>query len=160
MNPITTIALTATILFALSEKLHLLLRCCSDLLHAHTTPAWRVETMYAVLIKLTASVVITVILLRMLGMVVGAALMGSPRKTRQPTIYLYPRVEFCAPGAVPAAHRCAICLCEGSSNAVLECGHAFHWGCVRPWLDVKNKCPLCARRQVRLGVDGDGLVVV
>ena len=150
-------------LFALHSKLHTVLLCLFDAFYASTTPVWRVETLYPVLLKLAASTTTVVMLMRMCGLVlrtvVGDAWGGRTRKTGPAILYVYPRVQFLRQ-PVPSHPRCAVCLCEGSSNAVLECGHAFHWGCVRPWLDRKNTCPLCARRQMRRGVDADGHTVM
>jgi hypothetical protein len=31
-------------------------------------------------------------------------------------------------------------------DAVLHlpgCGHAYHWDCIRPWLEKSRHCPLC-----------------
>jgi hypothetical protein len=54
---------------------------------------------------------------------------------------------------------CTVCLCEGSNDIRLQCGHSFHWACVRPWLDMKNTCPLCKKSQARLQLDSKGIVV-
>lgn len=43
----------------------------------------------------------------------------------------------------------------------LRCAHTFHEGCVRPWLDARNICPLCrqvhdeARGEIAAGADED-----
>lgn len=42
--------------------------------------------------------------------------------------------------------ECVICLinyCEKGPDAKLRCGHTFHRRCIREWLTVQNKCPLC-----------------
>jgi len=50
-----------------------------------------------------------------------------------------------------AAPECAICLthfAEGDRVATLPCHprpHAFHEGCIVPWLRVSRKCPLCTQ---------------
>ena len=49
----------------------------------------------------------------------------------------------------PHAQTCPICLCE-RTDAVLQCGHAFHWDCVHVWLDAHNTCPVCRTHQRRL----------
>lgn len=41
---------------------------------------------------------------------------------------------------------CAVCqetLREGEDVKVLPCKHVFHPGCIDPWLNVKNTCPVC-----------------
>ena len=44
--------------------------------------------------------------------------------------------------------NCSICLCEYSSGeriATLSCGHVYHEGCIKQWLntDANKTCPLC-----------------
>ncbi|KAM3407541.1 hypothetical protein ACQJBY_001120 [Aegilops geniculata] len=42
--------------------------------------------------------------------------------------------------------RCIICLEEykhKDSLGKLKCGHDFHAGCIKKWLEVKNACPVC-----------------
>lgn len=41
---------------------------------------------------------------------------------------------------------CAIC-CEPLPRCavVLNCGHSYHWTCLRSWLRRKPTCPLCRR---------------
>ena len=119
----------------------------------HTT--WSVETILPVVVKLATSLFLVFILLRMLCLLTRAAVNGG---AKAPLVYVYPRVRFYK--RVLPSPRCAICLCEGSNNAVLECGHAFHWNCVRPWLDRTNACPLCLREQSRRKVDVMGRVVL
>jgi len=54
-------------------------------------------------------------------------------------------------GEKEGAEMCGICQCnmdepEGevcSPPAVLPCGHAFHWECVREWLHSHSECPIC-----------------
>uniref|UniRef100_A0ACD5VCB6 Uncharacterized protein n=1 Tax=Avena sativa TaxID=4498 RepID=A0ACD5VCB6_AVESA len=42
--------------------------------------------------------------------------------------------------------RCLVCL-EGYKDndllGILKCGHDFHSGCIKKWLQVKNVCPVC-----------------
>ncbi|XP_023645787.1 E3 ubiquitin-protein ligase Praja-1 isoform X1 [Capsella rubella] len=41
---------------------------------------------------------------------------------------------------------CVICqdkLKQGEEASKLDCGHDYHFGCIRDWLMVRNKCPLC-----------------
>ena len=63
---------------------------------------------------------------------------------------------MCFPGAyayTKANEMCTVCL-EMCTDSVLECGHAFHWRCVAPWLVSeyrrikRSTCPICRRTQV------------
>merc|ERR1711865_1132943 len=41
---------------------------------------------------------------------------------------------------------CSICVDKmlvGDSALRIPCGHLFHKGCVRKWLQSSNKCPVC-----------------
>lgn len=41
---------------------------------------------------------------------------------------------------------CTICreeLTEGEDVVVLECGHPFHFDCLKPWLQIHSNCPSC-----------------
>nr|XP_023012655.1 protein TRC8 homolog isoform X1 [Leptinotarsa decemlineata] len=38
---------------------------------------------------------------------------------------------------------CAICYQKMLSAKVTKCGHIFHGICLRNWLDLENRCPLC-----------------
>ncbi|KAK8913548.1 E3 ubiquitin-protein ligase ATL42 [Platanthera zijinensis] len=41
---------------------------------------------------------------------------------------------------------CSICLEEykgGDNLGTLKCRHAYHLSCVKDWLRIKNKCPIC-----------------
>merc|ERR1719188_654201 len=43
---------------------------------------------------------------------------------------------------------CAVCFCdftEGETVTRLPCGHQFHCGCIRPWLQRTQRCPLCSQ---------------
>ncbi|AED98304.1 unnamed protein product [Arabidopsis thaliana] len=47
--------------------------------------------------------------------------------------------------------RCVICqqkLKDNEEVSKLGCGHDFHFGCIKNWLMVTNKCPLCNREVV------------
>uniref|UniRef100_A0ACD5VND2 Uncharacterized protein n=1 Tax=Avena sativa TaxID=4498 RepID=A0ACD5VND2_AVESA len=47
--------------------------------------------------------------------------------------------------------RCLVCL-EGYKDndllGILKCGHDFHSGCIKKWLQVKNACPVCKQAAV------------
>jgi hypothetical protein len=165
MNILFISATIAFILLALHSKSVCVFQNLGELLH--TIPAWRVETMYTTLVKLLVSAFSTLILMRMLGLVMRLAWGGiggrgvdrvcQDKQASPILLYIYPRIRFYE-GALPS--NCVICLCEGNNNnAVLECGHAFHWTCIRPWLDAHSTCPLCMRRQARRGVDAMGRLI-
>ncbi|KAJ8557152.1 hypothetical protein K7X08_002777 [Anisodus acutangulus] len=43
---------------------------------------------------------------------------------------------------------CCVCLDTYSDREVLgkiDCGHEFHYHCIRKWLKIKNSCPICKR---------------
>lgn len=45
-----------------------------------------------------------------------------------------------------AAEPCCVCqeeYKEGDDLGKLECGHEFHHGCIKQWLQQKNSCPIC-----------------
>lgn len=46
---------------------------------------------------------------------------------------------------------CSVCLDEIKKELVwpvtLACSHIFHLGCIAPWLERQNSCPLCRSRQ-------------
>ena len=154
------IATITLVVIILHSKLHFILT--ATLFQPATTPLWRVETLYPTVLRLLASAITTIILMRVLGLLCVAVFHGfaSKRKTASrptPIFYVYPRVRRHRPTQDDA--QCTVCLSEGCDTA-LPCGHLFHWACVRPWLDAKNACPLCKRAQVRRGVDGMGRVVV
>nr|CAD7580637.1 unnamed protein product [Timema californicum] len=41
---------------------------------------------------------------------------------------------------------CAICYTEMKSARVTPCGHLFHATCLKKWLYVQDRCPLCATK--------------
>lgn len=45
-----------------------------------------------------------------------------------------------------ASHGCAVCkdgVVAGQSVLRLPCNHYFHGECIRPWLAIRNTCPVC-----------------
>ncbi|RCV05095.1 hypothetical protein SEVIR_1G053900v4 [Setaria viridis] len=45
-----------------------------------------------------------------------------------------------------ASHGCAVCkdvIAAGLSVLKLPCKHYFHAECIRPWLAIRNTCPVC-----------------
>lgn len=51
-----------------------------------------------------------------------------------------------ARGAEVEVEPCCICQEEygdGEDIGTLECGHDFHYGCIKQWLMHKNLCPIC-----------------
>ena len=42
--------------------------------------------------------------------------------------------------------RCTICLesyAIGDKISYLPCAHLFHSSCIKNWIRIKNKCPIC-----------------
>ena len=163
MNILAFVSITTLLLFILNSKLDYIIE------NMHTSPVWKIESIIhqnacMVSIRLLASAVTVLILLRVIGLMVKLIVMDSrpaPRKRSKPIAFIYTKVDFyehAPPRRISNTH-CTICLCEGSNDVVLECGHVFHWNCVRPWLDLRNACPLCKRAQQRRGVDENGRFV-
>ncbi|KAL6888817.1 hypothetical protein ACP4OV_009843 [Aristida adscensionis] len=49
-------------------------------------------------------------------------------------------------GEEEASRGCAVCkdgLAAGERAVRLPCKHCFHGGCIRPWLAIRNTCPVC-----------------
>lgn len=45
-----------------------------------------------------------------------------------------------------ASRGCAVCkdaIAVGESVVMLPCKHCFHGECIRPWLAIRNTCPVC-----------------
>ena len=45
-----------------------------------------------------------------------------------------------------AGEPCSIChdeFAEGARVVELPCSHCFHSGCLKPWLETHNTCPIC-----------------
>ncbi|GMN30191.1 hypothetical protein TIFTF001_002729 [Ficus carica] len=40
---------------------------------------------------------------------------------------------------------------EGEQIAGLECGHEFHYNCIKQWLIQNNSCPICKRIGLTVG---------
>ncbi|KAK8717478.1 hypothetical protein V6N13_044746 [Hibiscus sabdariffa] len=46
------------------------------------------------------------------------------------------------------AEQCCICqedYADGDELGKLDCGHDFHFNCIKPWLVQKNQCPVCKK---------------
>ncbi|VDL62962.1 unnamed protein product [Hymenolepis diminuta] len=72
---------------------------------------------------------------------------GRPRRSRRPGNFntTEPRLQW--PSWVITCEECVICWREfecGTIMAALSCGHTFHAGCLKSWLDVgRDVCPVC-----------------
>lgn len=130
MRVCITTAVASFLLAALHSKLQNLLIEIPMIFSNHNT--------LACITKVTISLTTVLIITRLLGLL--ARIWFSA-----PQFYHYPRVLRCS----DKKSRCVVCLCDGSNNTMLECGHSFHWACVRPWLDAHNMCPLCKKVQLR-----------
>ncbi|KAI3684702.1 hypothetical protein L6452_33927 [Arctium lappa] len=54
--------------------------------------------------------------------------------------------QYVAVTGQPDAEPCCVCQEEyknGDDLGTLECGHEFHHGCIKQWLQHKNSCPIC-----------------
>ncbi|KAJ9560091.1 hypothetical protein OSB04_005251 [Centaurea solstitialis] len=54
--------------------------------------------------------------------------------------------QYVAVPGQPDAEPCCVCQEEyknGDDLGTLECGHEFHHGCIKQWLQHKNSCPIC-----------------
>ncbi|XP_022569861.1 probable E3 ubiquitin-protein ligase RHG1A [Brassica napus] len=61
------------------------------------------------------------------------------------------------------AEKCVICLDELKYNddaSKLACGHDFHFECIKNWLMVQNKCPLCKQQALSLFHEAENLNVL
>lgn len=84
---------------------------------------------------------------------------GRPRGATAAQIKAHVR-QATGTGGVEADDCCAVCQelllnsCDENSGAAtaatlprgvaqLPCRHAFHFVCIKPWLEHKNECPLC-----------------
>ena len=38
---------------------------------------------------------------------------------------------------------CNICLCEIEKGKYLNCGHIYHLKCIKEWVSINSKCPIC-----------------
>ncbi|KAA3484651.1 E3 ubiquitin-protein ligase MBR2-like isoform X1 [Gossypium australe] len=60
--------------------------------------------------------------------------------------HLERRKHSSAPGAQLEAEPCCVCQEEyndGEDIGTLECGHGYHFDCIKQWLMHKNLCPIC-----------------
>ncbi|KAL4559556.1 hypothetical protein LXL04_031698 [Taraxacum kok-saghyz] len=59
--------------------------------------------------------------------------------------HLKPKL-YVAENSHPDIEPCCICQEEyndGDDLGTLDCGHDFHQGCIKKWLQHKNSCPIC-----------------
>ena len=61
-----------------------------------------------------------------------------------------PKSVFRGKGAAPTGRStevsCSVCMddyVDGDRLATMPCGHSFHLGCLRPWLERSRRCPMC-----------------
>ncbi|XP_059277820.1 probable E3 ubiquitin-protein ligase RHB1A [Lycium ferocissimum] len=67
------------------------------------------------------------------------------------TYYYDPVMDIDVNGGDPIVddeeqETCAICLLEYKDEntiSTLQCGHEFHSGCIKKWLQRKKSCPFC-----------------
>ena len=59
-------------------------------------------------------------------------------------------LQYRKPTPTPARSTCSTCpICLGEIGIRMElspCGHAFCFGCISRWLDMKRVCPMCRVR--------------
>lgn len=106
--------------------------------------------------KILASLAMVILITRIIGFLTLLVIEKGKFRQPKPTFYLYTQLATCRNDPSP----CAVCLCEGTNNVALQCGHTYHWTCVQPWLDQRNACPLCKKAQSRWGLDENGMVMV
>ncbi|KAM8974718.1 E3 ubiquitin-protein ligase RNF181 [Pelodytes ibericus] len=68
-----------------------------------------------------------------------------PPPASKKVVRCLPKVTI-TPEQADAAVKCPVCLLEyeeGETVYRLPCEHLFHSGCILPWLQKTNSCPLC-----------------
>lgn len=43
----------------------------------------------------------------------------------------------------PTCTVCCDSITVGSKGMFMPCGHVYHAGCLTPWLESHNSCPVC-----------------
>ena len=148
MDIVITAALGAALLTEMHSKLQLLFVELPNVLNENHSMARAT--------KILASLAIVILIARIIGLLTLFVIEREKAREPKPTFYLYTHIASCRNDTSP----CAVCLCEGTNNITLQCGHSYHWTCVQPWLDQRNACPLCKKAQSRWGLDENGRVLV
>ncbi|CAM0909919.1 unnamed protein product [Alopecurus aequalis] len=76
------------------------------------------------------------------GHIVDAAVGGAPPAAREAV----DRLQVVAISGKDAAQGCAVCkdgIVQGELATRLPCEHFYHGACIRPWLAIRNSCPVC-----------------
>lgn len=77
-----------------------------------------------------------------------SASMNTPQKPKYPPTSrkFIAQIETIDITPSTKSETCCICLNDFANFLVgkkLNCGHVFHSGCLLPWLECTNRCPLC-----------------
>ena len=88
-----------------------------------------------VLLKMILAALMVVLILKFLTLIISLYRVMFPVQHKHVVAYHIVHVHS-------LETRCPICLCA-HTNCARYCGHAFHWTCVRPWLERRDACPLC-----------------
>ena len=143
-------AVAVLLLMELLYKIHDILDKMPSLFHS--------SNMITRSAKVFTTLLTLVFITRIIGLVILQILrrQEAANPPRIPKYFLYTRVSHCSSDIRSV---CMICLAEGSNDSMLQCGHTFHWACIRPWLDKKNTCPICKTKQNRIELDRVGSVI-
>ncbi|TYI56552.1 hypothetical protein E1A91_D11G218700v1 [Gossypium mustelinum] len=67
------------------------------------------------------------------------AILGNLRRRKYQSLTMGPLIE---------TEPCCICqedYANGEELGLLDCGHDFHFNCIKQWLVEKNSCPICRK---------------
>ncbi|KAK8327932.1 hypothetical protein V6Z12_A11G216800 [Gossypium hirsutum] len=67
------------------------------------------------------------------------AILGNLRRRKYQSLTIGPLIE---------TEPCCICqedYANGEELGMLDCGHDFHFNCIKQWLVEKNSCPICRK---------------